>query len=180
MPPLSLFSAVLRVNYLLSSSSGLSFTLQRLIINQMHLKINLAILRLIGMLISSVQRRCYGNNLGRSELLAEVNAWGHLLSCVLKYKTPGGNKSILWDLLATWKRCDLHFALPVLGIFHWYFHVRPETNGQIWKTPPQLIYFCLAGSNCSRFDALIMGLKRKITRRTTFALSSCPCRFSPK
>lgn len=48
------------------------------------------------------------------------------------------------------------------------------------KTPPQLIYFCLAGSNHSRFNALIMGLKRKITRKISFALSSCPCHFSPK
>lgn len=93
MPPLSLLSAVPRDNYLLSSSSGLSFTLRWLIINQMHLKINLAILRLIGMLISSVQQGWYGNNLRCSELLTEVNAWGHLLSCEVKNKTLSGNKS---------------------------------------------------------------------------------------
>lgn len=133
MPPLSLFSAVPRANYLLSSSSGLSFTLRWLIINQMHLKINLAILRLISMLISSVQRRWHGNNLRCSE----VNAWGHLLSCVVKNKTLSGTKSILQDLFAAQKRCDLHFALPVLGIYHWNYHVQPKTNGQIWKTPPQ-------------------------------------------
>lgn len=29
------------------------------------------------------------------------------------------------------------------------------------KTPPRLIYFCFAGSNCRRSNVLIMGLKKK-------------------
>lgn len=84
----------------------------------MHLKINLPILRVIGMLISSVQHGWCGNNLGCSELLTEVNARMHSPPFVVKKKTLSGNKSALRDLFATQKRCDLHFALPVLGIYY--------------------------------------------------------------